>query len=66
MDPNRPNWLRITPLRQFAERGDFVRERLGAPSDSENESGALAIADAQLLVARANGFESWAQLTKHI
>lgn len=22
MDPNRPNWLRITPLHQFAERGD--------------------------------------------
>lgn len=23
MDPNRPNWLRITPLHQFAERGDL-------------------------------------------
>ncbi|MGH9768536.1 MAG: sigma-70 family RNA polymerase sigma factor, partial [Blastocatellia bacterium] len=23
MDPNRPNWLRITPLHQFAEHGDI-------------------------------------------
>src|SRR5262249_56129969 len=57
----------LPPLpERIARLRNFVRERLGAPSESKNESGALAIADAQRLVARAHGFESWAQLAKHI
>jgi Ankyrin repeats (3 copies) len=43
-----------------------VRERLGRQSDSENASADLALVDAQLLVARAHGFESWPELAKHI
>jgi len=51
---------RITRLRRF------VRERLGRRPDSENESDTLALADARFMVARAYGFESWAELSKHI
>lgn len=43
-----------------------VRERLGKPSDSEAGSENLALADAQLLVARADGFESWAELVEYM
>jgi RNA polymerase sigma factor (sigma-70 family) len=42
-----------------------VRERLGRPSKSENGNGDLALAEAQLLVARSHGFESWVELVKH-
>jgi hypothetical protein len=44
---------------------EYVRRRLGLPAGGENESADLAPADAQLLVARAHGFESWLQLRKH-
>jgi ankyrin repeat protein len=43
-----------------------VQGRLGRRPDGENESDTLALADAQLLVARSLGFESWAELAKHI
>jgi hypothetical protein len=43
-----------------------VRERLGRTPDAENESDNLTLADAQLLVARLQGFASWAGLAKHI
>jgi ankyrin repeat protein len=43
-----------------------VRERLSMRSDSENESDTLALAHAQFLIARSLGFESWAELAKHI
>jgi hypothetical protein len=42
-----------------------VRELLGRPADVEDESHNLALADAQLLVARLQGFESWPDLVKH-
>lgn len=42
-----------------------VRERLSSRSDAENESETLALADAQLLVARSLGYKSWEQLAKH-
>jgi hypothetical protein len=51
---------RVERLRRFA------RERLGAQANSGNESGAIALTDAQLLVARSLGFKSWEQLAKHI
>jgi RNA polymerase sigma factor (sigma-70 family) len=41
-----------------------VRERLGRRSGTEDESATLDMADAQFLVARSLGFESWAQLAK--
>jgi len=43
-----------------------VRERLGRHSKSENGNDELALADAQFLVARSHGVESWAALVKHI
>jgi len=42
-----------------------VRVRLSSRSDAENESETLALADAQLLVARSLGYESWEQLAQH-
>lgn len=54
--------LNRTPNRdQLREQ---VRRRLG--QDAQSESDELALADAQLLVARSHGFESWTQLQKHI
>ncbi len=44
---------------------ELARARLGKPADRENVSDILALADAQLLVARLHGFESWAGLLKH-
>jgi RNA polymerase sigma factor (sigma-70 family) len=43
-----------------------VRERLGRRSGVEDESAPLDMVDAQFLVARSLGFESWAQLAKQI
>jgi ankyrin repeat protein len=40
-----------------------VSELLGRPPDVEDN---LALDDAQLLVARLHGFESWTELVKHI
>ncbi len=58
------NWD-LPPLpERIARLRRFVRERLGRRSDSEDESGTLELADAQLLVARAHGFESWEHLMK--
>ncbi|MCI0391099.1 MAG: sigma-70 family RNA polymerase sigma factor [Acidobacteria bacterium] len=63
----RPLTWDLPPLpERIARLRRYVRERLGRRSDSENESDTLAFADAQLLVARSHGFESWAQLVKHI
>jgi ankyrin repeat protein len=42
-----------------------TQQRLGKPADSENGSNTLALAEAQLLIARSHGFESWAELAKH-
>src|SRR5262249_11030790 len=44
---------------------EFVRRRLGLPSDAESKSYELSLSDAQLLVAHAHGFETWSQLQKH-
>jgi hypothetical protein len=41
-----------------------TRQRLGKPADSENGSDTLALAEAQLLIARSHGFESWPKLAK--
>lgn len=43
-----------------------VRELLGRPSDADDESDTLALAEAQLLVARLDGFGSWPEVLKHI
>jgi len=51
--------IQVTRLR----RG--VQERLGRRSGAEGESATLDLSDAQFLVARANGFESWAQLAEY-
>jgi RNA polymerase sigma factor (sigma-70 family) len=59
-------WDRPPLHERIARLRRFVRERLGRRSDSENEGDTLALADAQLIVARAHGFESWAELAKHI
>jgi ankyrin repeat protein len=40
-----------------------VLRRLGKPLDENDE---LALADAQILVARWHGFENWSQLTTHL
>jgi hypothetical protein len=42
-----------------------VRDRLGSQPGAVNESDTLALADAQLLVARSLGFENWELLAKH-
>ena len=47
--------VRISRLRRF------VRERLAA-SKTQNENDPLELSDAQLLIARSYGFESWRQL----
>ena len=59
-------WDRPPLHERIARLRRFVRERLGRRSESENESDTLALADARLIVARAHGFESWAELAKHI
>jgi len=62
----RPLTWDLPPLSErIARFRRFVRERLGRRSGAENESERLDLADAQLLVARSYGFESWAQLMKH-
>jgi len=43
-----------------------VRGRLSLQPDAENESETLALADAQLLIARSLGFKNWDQLVKQI
>ncbi len=43
-----------------------IRELLGRPAEAGDESDTLELADAQLLVARAQGCESWAELAKYI
>lgn len=43
-----------------------VLSRLGTRADAENANADLSLADAQFFVARLHGFESWAQLAKHI
>jgi ankyrin repeat protein len=40
----------------------YVRERLATRSEGEQESDTLALAEAQLLIARSLGYRSWAQL----
>lgn len=58
-------WDRPPLPERVARLRRFVRERLGRPSESENESDTLAFADARLIVAPAHGFGSWAELAKH-
>ena len=48
-------------------RGETLEEALaGKRSVAEDENAPLDLADAQILVARSLGFESWTQLTKHL
>jgi hypothetical protein len=54
-----PREIQVARLR----RG--VQERLGRRSGAEDEIAALDLADAQFLVARSLGFESWEELAKH-
>jgi ankyrin repeat protein len=51
---------------QVARLRRGVQERLGRRSGAEDESATLDLADAQFLVARSLGFESWEELAKHI
>jgi hypothetical protein len=51
---------------QVARLRRGVQERLGRRSGAEDESATLDLADAQFLVARSLGFESWDQLAKQI
>jgi ankyrin repeat protein len=56
--------LNRTPNRdQLREQ---VRRRLALSSDTQSESDELALADAQLFVARAHGFDTWSQLQRDI
>jgi ankyrin repeat protein len=61
-------WDRPPLPERVARLRRHVRERLGRRSGAEAGPGreTLALADAQLLIARADGFESWAQLARHI
>jgi len=59
-------WDRPPREVQVARLRRGVQERLGRRSGAEDESAPLDLADAQLLVARSLGFESWDQLAKHI
>ncbi len=43
-----------------------VRTRLGGPLKSDKGNDDLALADAQLLVAHSHGFESWAEVVRHV
>jgi RNA polymerase sigma factor (sigma-70 family) len=58
-------WDRPPREVQIARLRCGVQERLGRRSVAEDEIATLELADAQLLVARSHGFESWAQLAKH-
>jgi ankyrin repeat protein len=55
--PRRPN------ADQFREG---VRERLGRSSKEVKDDDSLDLEEAQLLVARSHGFDSWAQLVKSV
>jgi ankyrin repeat protein len=59
-------WDRPPLSERVARLRRYVRERLDRRSDSEKESDVLALADAQLLVARSHGFKNWDQLVKDI
>jgi len=59
-------WDQPSPAVRVERLRRGVRERLGRQPDAENESDSLALADAQLLVARSLGFEKWGQLVKSI
>ncbi|HZF41484.1 MAG TPA: sigma-70 family RNA polymerase sigma factor [Blastocatellia bacterium] len=62
----RLSWDQPTQEARVERLRRFARERLSAHANSGNESGAIALADAQLLVARSLGFKSWEQLAKHV
>jgi ankyrin repeat protein len=49
----------------FEQLRRTTRQRLGKPADSGNGNDILALADAQLLVARSHGFKNWAELAQH-
>jgi len=59
-------WDRPPRAERVARLRRYVRERLGTRSVGESETETLAPADAQLLIARSHGFESWSHLLKHI
>ena len=60
------SYFQVERLPTWEEFRQGVRERLGTRADAENANADLTLADAQFLVARSHGFESWAQLAKHI
>jgi len=51
---------RIARLRRYA------RERLGTRASAANQDERLALHDAQLLIARSEGFESWPELVRQV
>jgi uncharacterized protein len=59
-------WDQPSPAVRVQRLRRFALDRLGRGPDSGNESDLLTLADAQYLVARSHGFESWAELVKRI
>ena len=59
-------WDQPTPEVRRARLRQGVRGRLGIRPDAEDESDSLKLTDAQLLIARSLGHESWERLAKHI
>ena len=59
-------WDQPSPAVRAERLRRFARERLGQRPDAENENDTLTLADAQLLVARAHGYENWDKLVKDI
>ena len=50
----------------WREVAGFLEKRVGRLPTSEIRSADLSLADIQLLVAQAHGFESWAELETHV
>jgi hypothetical protein len=57
-------WDRPSQAERVARLRRAVRHKLGQP-DAEHASDTLALADAELLIARSEGFENWPELVKH-
>jgi hypothetical protein len=59
------NWDRAAKPVRLDRFRRYVRDRLGRRGAVQAETGTLALADAQVLIARSHGFESWLQLMEH-
>jgi RNA polymerase sigma factor (sigma-70 family) len=59
-------WDQPSPAVRIERLRRHLRERLVAGPDAVDESETLALSDAQLLIARSLGYESWAELANHL